>query len=160
MIGSIMAIVSEWDLPRQDSLYGVVMYNPDYAESLEPAGRFSDEYATDEMFFNSRARFDDPADRGVKSKALRVRVATSMAGWRQPPSGKELYEAIHASRPTTRQKVLIRAWEAEADDFDLFGGFQEQAYSLRQLVAALHRAGVRRCRAASFLNQFARKANE
>lgn len=155
-----MAIVSEWDLPRQDGLYGVVLYNPDYAESLEPAGEFSDEYATDEMFFNSRGRFDDPADRGPRSKALRVRVSTSMAGWRQPPSGQELHEAIHSSAPTTRQKALIRAWEAEADDFDIFGGFQEQAYSLRQLVAALHRAGVRRCRAASFLNQFARKTKE
>lgn len=153
-----MPIISEWELPRQDGLYGVVRYNPEYAESLEPAELFSDEYAPEEMFLDSHGPFDDPADRGPRSKALRMRVATSTAGWRRPPSGRELYDAIHAIEPTTRQKVLIRTWEAEATDFDLFGGFQEQAYSLRELVAALHRAGVRRCRAASFLNQFARTA--
>lgn len=154
-----MPIVSEWELPRQDGLYGVVTYNPDYAETLKPAELFSNEYATEEMFVSSHGPFDNLADRGPRSKALRMRVMTSMAGWRRPPSGEELYHAIHAKEPTDRQKILIRAWEAEATDFDLFGGFQEQAYSLQELVAALNRAGVRRCRAAAFLNQFAKRTN-
>lgn len=155
-----MALVSEWELPGQDGLRGVVMYNPDYAEELLPAERFDDEYATDDEFLRSRTRYDDPAHRGRNSKALKMRMHSISAGWRRSSSGEEIHDAIHAPEPTARQVAVIRAWEAGIDPHDIFEGFLEQAYSFRGLAAALHRAGLRKCASAAFLNVFAAKKRE
>ena len=155
-----MALVNEWELPGQDGLRGVVMYNPDYAEELLPAERFSDEYTTDDEFLQSRTRYDDPAHRGRNSKALKMRMYSISAGWRRSSSGEEIHDAIHSAEPNARQVAVIRAWEAGIDPHEIFEGFLEQAYSFRELAAALHRAGLQKCASAAFLNVFAVKKRE
>ena len=150
-----MTIISEWELPDQRGLRGIVMHNPDYAEALLPSERFSDEYASDAEFFESRTEYDDPAGRGAHSKALKMRMASISAGWETPSSGEELHAAIHAGEPDDRQIAVIRSWEAETDEHEIFEAFLEQAYSFKALAAALHRAGLERCKSAAFMNQFA-----
>ena len=157
---SDMAIITEWELPRQDGLRGLVLYNPEHAEVLLPPDRFSDDYVSESEFLESRAWHHDVRDKGLSSKVLRMRMASSTAGWRNPSSGEELYHAIHALEPTARQTAVVRSWEAEVDDFEIFEAYLDQAYSFRVLAAALHRSGLVRCKSAAFLNKFALPSHE
>ena len=120
---------------------------------LEP-GAFTDTEATDDdqrRFGRSR----DPGDSRERSLAVRLRLARSCAGWREPPTSDEFYRAVRAERPDRRQVAILRVWVTEGDWQELIQGWAERAYTLRQLVHSLHRAGLRRCRAARVLNGWA-----
>ena len=122
---------------------------------LEPEA-FRDTEATDEdqrRFGRSR----DPRDSREHSLAVRIRLARSCAGWSQPPTSEEFYGAVRAERPDRRQAAILRVWATEADWQELIEGWAERAYTLRQLVGSLHRAGVLRCRAARVLNRWAER---
>ena len=47
---------------------------------------------------------------------------------------------MRANRPTERQASIIRMWGAEATAAELIEAWVQRAYTLRQFVAALHRA--------------------
>ena len=47
---------------------------------------------------------------------------------------------MRAEQPTERQASIIRMWGAEATVAELIEAWVQQAYTLRQLVAALRRA--------------------
>ena len=106
-------------------------------EALLPAEAFSDEPASQQDF----ARLCDPdTPTGRNAHAVRRRILSSCAGWKKRPTPEELYHAVRAERPTPRQIVIIRMWGAEATVRDLLEAWVQHAYTLRQLVQALHRA--------------------
>ena len=122
---------------------------------LEPEA-FSNAEATDDdqrRFGRSR----DPRDSRAQSLAVHIRLARSCAGWGTPPTSEEFYRAVRAEKPDRRQAAILRVWVTEGDWQELIQGWAERAYTLRQLVGSLHRAGLRRCRAARVLNGWAER---
>ena len=49
---------------------------------------------------------------------------------------------MRAAAPTDRQRQLISAWLFEATNGDLVAAWLEEAYTLRELVRAIHNAGA------------------
>lgn len=85
-----------------------------------------------------------PAETGANSRSVRVRLASSCAGWSSPPSAAEFHAALRALRPDVRQCAIVRAWAREATSGDVVRGWLEEAYSWPILVASLqYRGGVR-----------------
>lgn len=67
-------------------------------------------------------------------------IAGNCCGWVEMPTAEELHAAIHAEDPDERQKVIIAMWWREATDDQLLDAWAEQAYTWRELAAAVHRA--------------------
>ena len=91
-----------------------------------------------------RARFGiaTPADRtGPRSATVARRIAKSCAGWNRPPTETEFYEAVHAAEPTERQATIIGMWVCEATMDEILLACAEEAYTLRELIRAIHRTG-------------------
>lgn len=104
---------------------------------LLPAGAFSDRPATEDDFRRLCAR---GTPRGRHARAVQRRLASGCAGWKRRPTAEEFYDAVRAEQPTDRQASIIRMWGAEATAGELIEAWVQHAYTLRQLVAALHRA--------------------
>lgn len=121
---------------------------------LLPAGRFSNEPAAEWQcrLANSPTTADSIRER---SRTVEVRLRRSCAGWAQPPGSREFYEAVRARAPNARQKAILDAWAREATWTEVLHGWTEHAYTLYELVAALHRAGLSRCLCAATLNKWA-----
>ena len=96
-----------------------------------------------------------PEETGRGSITVERRLARSCAGWDERPKSGEFYDAIRAEKPDRRQRTLLRVFSQEAEWHELISAWAEGAYTLRQLVAALHRAGHAQCRAARALNRWA-----
>ena len=62
---------------------------------------------------------------------------------------------IRAEKPDLRQRTILHVFSQEAEWQELISAWAEGAYTLCQLVAALHRAGHAQCRAARALNRWA-----
>ena len=107
-------------------------------ETLLPAEAFSDQPASETAF---RRLCAPEAPRGRDAWAVHRRIMSSCAGWKERPTAAEFYDAIRANEPTDRQKAIIRMWGAEATLEDLVEASAQHAYTFRQLVRALHRAG-------------------
>ena len=82
----------------------------------------------------------DPERTGPNSAAVESRLFSSCAGWPEPPTARELYEAIREPEPSRRQKNIVNMWATEATPREVFKAWAEHAYSWRQLVSALHRS--------------------
>ena len=90
----------------------------------------------------NRARFgiETPPDKtGPKSAAVSRRIAKSCAGWSRPPTETEFYEAVQALEPTERQATIIGMWVCEATMDEILLACAEEAYTLRELIRAIHR---------------------
>ena len=111
--------------------------NPMRPAMLLPPDAFSDRPASEDDFRRLCAP-DTP--RGRHALAVRLRLASGCAGWKRRPTAEEFYDAVRAEQPTERQASIIRMWGAEATAPELIEAWVQQAYTLRQLVAALHRA--------------------
>ena len=102
--------------------------NPHAPAQLRPLDDFSDEYADP-----TRYKTVDQARVGPKSAVLQGLINGECCGWVKQPTTEELYEAIRAEKPTSRQKslagVLVRA-----DFWDLMGAWMEGAFTWRQLA--------------------------
>ena len=122
---------------------------------LHPAEAFSDEEPTDDEE-RRLALIDDPRQRGRHSATVALRIGSSCAGWKEQPTAAEFYEAVHRERPTSRDGCILRMWASEATWMQLVSAWAERAYTLRELVAALHRTGNSRCMAAHVLNRWVR----
>lgn len=83
-----------------------------------------------------------PEETGPHSWTVRKRIASSCAGWPEHPTAEEFHDALQAQNPTLRQQSLISMWMLEATDEDVILAWAEEAYTLRDLVAAVHRAGA------------------
>ena len=122
---------------------------------LHPAEAFSDEEPT-AAEERRLALIDDPRQRGRHSATVALRIGSSCAGWKEQPTAAEFYEAVHGERPTSRDGCILRMWASEATWMQLVSAWAERAYTLRELVAALHRTGNSRCMAAHVLNRWVR----
>ena len=137
-----------------DQLTGQELYAvPASRDQWEEAGRrntllppdyFDDDLASNNAYTDEVTGATDLANqrRGRESRALLDVVNGSCQGWRTPPTGAELYDAFRATAPTTRQLALIRTWFVECELLQLVEAWTQQAYTARQLVAAIHRAGL------------------
>ncbi len=101
------------------------------------------------------SRASDAGETGRDSITVKIRLARSCAGWPERPKSAEFYDAIRAEKPDGRQRTILYVFAQEAEWYELIAAWAEGAYTLRQLVAALHRAGHSRCRAARRLNGWA-----
>ena len=123
-------------------------------ELLLPPEAFDDETATDE----DRERLLGPEQSGTAaadSETVRLRMCSSCAGWPERPGPAELYAAVRAENPTARERAILRMWVTETDWTELIRAWAERVYTLRELAAALHRAGVARSRHSRTLNRWA-----
>ena len=92
---------------------------------------------------------------GRNSLTVKLRLAGSCAGWPRRPKSGEFYDAIRAEALDDRQRAILYVFAQEAEWYELIAAWAEGVYTLRQLVAALHRAGHSHCRAARRLNGWA-----
>ena len=107
---------------------------------LAPPEAFTDIRGTAE----DRARFGmpiPPERTGPASAAVARRITKSCAGWPRPPMTREFFEAVHATDPTGRQATIIGMWLREAPIDEVLLACAEEAYTLRELIAAIHRTG-------------------
>ena len=123
-------------------------------ETLLPAEAFSDRPASETAF---RRLCAPEAARGRDAWAVHRRIMGSCAGWKERPTAAEFYDAIRANEPTDRRKAIIRMWGAEATLEDLVEAWAQHAYTFRQLVRALHRAGFTCGSRIRTINRWARK---
>ena len=80
------------------------------------------------------------SETGRHSRTVRNRIARSCAGWPDKPTSDEFHDALQAPEPTRRQQNLISMWMLEASSEDIILAWAEEAYTLQELVRAVHRA--------------------
>ena len=76
-----------------------------------------------------------------ESETVFHRISSSCAGWKQPPTTGEFYEAIRADEPDQRQRAMISMWIQEATNDEILLAWAEEVYTVRELVAAIHKTG-------------------
>ena len=79
----------------------------------------------------------DEEKTGPKARAFKQRIESSCAGWGRKPTS----EALHEEHPNTYQQALISMWVNEATEAEIMDGWIQEAYTLRELVEAMHRTG-------------------
>ena len=129
----------------------------DEPEELAPADAFPD--TTGIRQGRQHLPHGTPDERtGPNSAALERRIGKSCAGWEQAPTSLELFEALRAAHPTDREKTLVALWVLEPDMYEVIEAWMDGAYTLKGLVAAMHRTGNARIhpRRNRELNRFAR----
>ena len=73
--------------------------------TLAPIDAFPDEYSTADDL--AAAGLDaDPDATGPRSQTIRGLLGGACAGWRVPPTSIELYDALRADNPTSRQRSI------------------------------------------------------
>jgi len=92
-----------------------------------------------------------------RSRCVTTRLRKSCAGWADPPTAEEFYNAVHAPENTDREAALLLTWYHEADIVEQLHARLEEAYSWRDLVQALHRVGLTRGEGARQINWFAKR---
>ena len=83
------------------------------------------------------------------------KFAQVCCGWEEPPTAEELYEAVHAEKPTPRQRAVFTTWLYESTGSELLEGYAEDVYTIRDLVAAMYRHGWETGPKSQYLNNFA-----
>ena len=130
-------------------------YTGPSAPELLPPSRFSDEEPTD-LEKRIAGVTGDPKTTGRQSKTVRIRLAKSCGGWTRPPTSIEFHDAVHAKMPDRRQQAILTTWASEAEWFELLQARLENAYTFRELAAALHRITFTRSPASAALNSWAK----
>ena len=124
-------------------------------DTLREPEHFADTAANDEETLRL-GHGNDLTQVGPKSVTVMLRLSASCAGWRDPPTAAEFHDAIQAPEPNARQRAILGAFAREADWRELITAWAERAYTIRELVTALHRAGHAQCHAAHWINGWAR----
>ena len=70
------------------------------------------------------------------------RLLLACAGWTATPTASEFHDALRTDEPTVRQRSIVLAWLQEATDDELWYAHIEDAYSWRQLAAAIQACGI------------------
>ena len=122
--------------------------------TLAPIDAFPDEYATaDEL---AAAGLDaDPDATGPRSQTIRGLLGGACAGWRVPPTSIELYDALRADNPTSRQRSIATVLINEASFEELVNAHTEGAFTWRQLARAARRQGAAAPLRIRLINAFA-----
>ena len=135
------------------------LWPEDREETLLPAECFNEEPAGER--FTKLLRLNEPTTAsGPDSPTIALWLGCRCAGWPRTPTSREFYEAVRAKRPTSRQRVILDAWANQADWTEVLRAWAEHAYTMRELVAALHRNGLGQCRIARSVNRWARRSAE
>lgn len=126
-----------------------------HIDTLQAPEHFADTAANDEETLRL-GHGNDLTQVGPKSLTVMLRLSASCTGWRDPPTAAEFHEAIRTPEPNARQRAILGAFAQEADWRELITAWAERAYTIRELVTALHRAGHAQCHAARWINGWAR----
>ena len=145
--------LDEWRMLRRQAK---AVHRDEEPDVLAPAEAFSDRRA-DETIRNEYLPGHDPAAIRGRSATVRSRLGRSCCGWVIQPASTEFYDAIHAETPTKRQRALIRMWTREAEPAQIVLAWAEEVYTMRELVAAVHRAKADHPQVARELNRLARR---
>ena len=151
------ALETNW--ARRESQQRFWDFNPTarpYA-TLHPAERFSDRRLTDDERRWLRPNAT-PETRGGHSRAVTAHQTSTCTGWKVRPTSGEFYAAIRAEQPSERERDMLAQWVQEADWQTIMMAYADDVYTIRELVAALHRAGMSECRWSRKLNKWARPA--
>ena len=109
--------------------------------TLAPIDAFPDEYATADDL--AAAGLDaDPGATGPRSQTIRGLLGGACAGWRVRPTSVELYDALRADNPTSRQRSIATVLINEASFEELVNAHTEGAFTWRQLARAAQRQGA------------------
>ena len=106
---------------------------------VAPLEAFSDELAPDGL-----AQWVQPHHlrrTGRESSTMHGVLLSNCAGYKDPPRGDELYDAMRRRTPTRRDLEVMRAWVVEATEREWFLAWTEQAYSWRMLARAVELSG-------------------
>ncbi len=95
---------------------------------------------------------------GRHAEAVQQRIMSSCAGWKRRPTASEFYDAVRATRPTPRQRSIVRMWGLEATFAELIQAWAQRAYTDRQLARALRLAGFDYGPRIREINQWATKS--
>lgn len=145
--------LDEWRALRRQAK---ALHRDEEPDVLAPAEVFSDRRA-DESVRSEYLPGHDPAAIRARSATVRSRLASSCCGWEVQPTTAEFYDAVHAEAPTKRQRALVRMWTKEAEPAQIILAWVEEVYTIRELVAAIHRAGADHPEVAKELNRLARR---
>ncbi len=110
-------------------------------EPLAPPAAFGDWHLTEDRAQRVHPTRDRRRLR-ERSRVIAARFTSSCAGWRQPPTSQEFYAAVRADPPSARERDILEAWITETTSDEIVAAWAEQVFTLRELVSALHRAGV------------------
>ena len=153
--------------PREDPGWvDIEITNPRLREMIERDGglyvpfpalltpeHFSDERASPEIKTKLKAA-SSPEETGRNSLTVRGRLSASCCGWRRQPNVAEFHQALKSDPPTDREAAILHTWAAEANASELLHAWAEDAYTFRELAAALHRAGIKRSPMSVRLNNY------
>lgn len=123
---------------------------------LAPPEAFSNRRAS-QLIRNDYLPGHDPSAIRAQSSVVDSRLSSSCSGWVTQPTSAEFYDAIHAETLTERQCALIRVWTKEARPDEIVLAWAEEVYTVRELVAAIHRARADHPWVARELNRLARR---
>ncbi|MCE2515526.1 MAG: hypothetical protein J4F37_11035 [Acidobacteria bacterium] len=122
-------------------------------EPLALPGAFGDWHLTEDRAQRVHPTLDRRHVR-ERSRVIAARFTSSCAGWKRPPTAQEFYVAVRAGAPTDRERDILEAWIMETTPDEIVSAWAEKVYTLRELAAALHRAGVTRGRWTWKLNRW------
>ena len=106
-------------------------------EDLLPPELFSDEPAEpDDRAFLKEDHYEEPSVSG--------RLASSTCGWETKPTVEDFADAMRTEKPTELQLCIANVIIAEASTNELFQGYLDGYYTLRQLVQRMHDTGTTR----------------
>ena len=145
--------LDEWRVLRRQAK---AVHRDEEPEVLAPAEAFSDRRA-DESVRSAYLPGHDPAAVRARSATVHSRLASSCCGWDVQPTSAEFYDAVRAATPTKRQRALVRMWTREAEPAQIALAWAEEVYTMRELVAAVHRAQADHPEVAKALNRLARR---
>ena len=99
-----------------------------------------------EAFRDTPAEIDEdwprsPGDE-YRTPSVLGRLSSSTCGWEKKPNMEELAEAMTVEEPTRRQLCVANVIIAEATTDELFQGYLDRLYTMRQLVQRMHDLGA------------------
>ena len=101
-------------------------------EPLLPPEAFRDTPAT------TNDEWSQNADDEHRAPSIRARLSSTTCGWRNKPTMDELAAAMTTANPTRRQLCVANVIIAEATTDELFQGYLDRLYTMRQLVQRMH----------------------
>ena len=99
-----------------------------------------------EAFHDTPAEIDEDWPQSssdeYRAPSIRGRLSSSTCGWGKKPTMEELAEAMTTEKPTRRQLCVANVIIAEATTDELFQGYLDRLYTMRQLVQRMHDLGT------------------
>ena len=134
----------------------------------ETARRIREEYhPAEEPLLPPEAFRDTPAEAGNawppsaddehRGPSIRARLSSSTCGWKNKPSMNELAAAMTSASPTRRQLCVANVIVAEATTDELFQGYLDRLYTMRQLVQRMHDLGATKTWRTRIVNRWRRR---